>query len=92
LEEAEAAYLNEKRKNDDLTRLKFAQNTESKYAGRNAVDADAADMKGEDAPDSTYAKVSPETIKEQTSLIARYQEQLKCLPVHGLRPQGDPQL
>ena len=46
LEEAEAAYLNEKRKNDDLTRQKFAQNTESKYAGRNAVDADAADMKG----------------------------------------------
>ena len=31
-------------------------------------------MKGEDAPDSTYAKVSPETIKEQASLIARYQE------------------
>ena len=74
LEEAEAAYLNEKRKNDDLTRQKFAQNTESKYAGRNAVDADAADMKGEDAPDSTYAKVSPETIREQASLIARYQE------------------
>ena len=41
--------FNEKRKNDDLTRQKFAQNTESKYAGRNAVDADAADMKGEDA-------------------------------------------
>ena len=57
LEEAEAAYLNEKRKNDDLTRQKFAQNTESKYAGRVAVDADAADMKGEDAPDSTYAGV-----------------------------------
>ena len=31
LEEAEAAYLNEKRKNDDLTRQKFAQNTESKF-------------------------------------------------------------
>ena len=27
-----------------------------------------------DAPDSTYDKVSPETIKEQASLIARYQE------------------
>ena len=74
LEEAEAAYLNEKRKNDDLTRQKFAQNTESKYAGRNAVDADAADMKGEEAPDSTYDDVSPETVKQQASLIARYQE------------------
>ena len=38
LEEAEAAYLNEKRKNDDLTRLRFAQSTEGKHAGRNAVD------------------------------------------------------
>lgn len=74
LEEAEAAYLNEKRKNDDLTRQKFAQNTESKYAGRNAVDADAADMKGEEVPDSTYDNVSPEAVKEQASLIARYQE------------------
>ena len=54
VEEAEAAYLNEKRKNDDLNRLRFSQSTESKYAGRNVVDADAADMKGEDAPDSTY--------------------------------------
>ena len=34
LEEAEAAYLNEKRKNDDLTRQKFAQNTESKGQGQ----------------------------------------------------------
>ena len=74
LEEAEAAYLNEKRKNDDLNRLRFAQSTESKYAGRTAVDADTADMKGEDAPDSTYGKVSPETVKEQAGLIARYQE------------------
>ena len=54
MEEAEAAYLNEKRKNDDLNRLRFSQSTESKYAGRTVVDADAADMKGEDAPDSTY--------------------------------------
>ena len=53
VEEAEAAYLNEKRKNDDHNRLRFSQSTESKYAGRNAVDADASDMKGEDAPDST---------------------------------------
>lgn len=74
LEEAEAAYLNEKRKNDDHNRLRFAQSTESKYAGRNVVDADAADMKGEEAPDSAYANVSPETVKEQASLIARYQE------------------
>ncbi len=74
LEEAEAAYLNEKRKNDDLNRLRFAQSTEGKYAGRTVVDADAADMKGEDAPDSTYDKVTPETVKEQASLIARYQE------------------
>jgi hypothetical protein len=29
---------NEELENDDLTRQKFAQNTESKYAGRNAVD------------------------------------------------------
>ena len=74
VEEAEAAYLNEKRKNDDHNRLRFSQSTESKYAGRNAVDADASDMKGEYAPDSTYDKVSPETVKEQASLIARYQE------------------
>ena len=72
LEEAEAAYLNEKRKNDDLNRLRFAQSTESKYAGRTVVDADTADMKGEDAPDSTYDNVSPETVKEEASLIARY--------------------
>ena len=38
LEEAEAAYLNEKRKNDDLNRLRFAQSTEGKYAGRAVVD------------------------------------------------------
>ena len=74
LEEAEAAYLNEKRKNDDLNRLRFAQSTEGKYAGRTVVDADAADMKGEDAPDSTYDNVPPEAVKEQASLIARYQE------------------
>ena len=64
LEEAEAAYLNEKRKNDDLNRLRFAQSTEGKYAGRTVVDADAADMKGEDAPDSTYDNVPPEAVKE----------------------------
>ena len=74
LEEAEAAYLNEKRKNDDLNRLRFAQSTEGKYAGRTVVDADAADMKGEDAPDSTYDNVPPEAVKEHASLIARYQE------------------
>ena len=34
----EAAYLNEKRKNDDLNRLRFAQSTEGKYAGRAVVD------------------------------------------------------
>ena len=34
----EAAYLNEKRKNDDLNRLRFAQSTEGKYAGRTVVD------------------------------------------------------
>lgn len=79
IEEATAAYLEERRQKENLENDKFGQRTESKYFGRNAVNAEEADMAGMEAPESTFDDASPEMVKRMASRLARYEEMDKHL-------------